>query len=169
MSVPQARSGEPGRDLMLEALKAMERGFDQQAGYKPFGAAVARDGVLIAAGLNTCIRDADPTAHAEVNAIRAAAKVLNTTDLSGCVLYASAQPCPMCRAAAFHAGITSIFYASTWSDYQDLFPDQACHEALSLEPDPAAQLSEAHHAETLKLWAHYRQSCRHSDDAGIQP
>lgn len=143
---------------MALALKAMSEGFDRHAGFKPFGAVVAKDGEVIAKGLNTCIRDRDPTAHAEVNAIRAAAQHLNTPDLSGCVLYASAQPCPMCRAAAFHAGIASIFYASTWADYQDLFPDQACHEALSQTPDPAAQLSTRHHAGTIRLWSQYRQS-----------
>lgn len=143
---------------MALAIQAMTQGFDRHAGFKPFGAVVAKDGVVIAKGLNTCIRDRDPTAHAEVNAIRAAALHLNTPDLSGCVLYASAQPCPMCRAAAFHAGMTTIFYASTWADYQDLFPDQACHEALSQTPDPAAQLSTQHHADTIKLWNQYRQN-----------
>ena len=142
--------------LMLEALKAMEQGFDQAAGFKPFGAVVAKDGVVIASGINTCELDHDPTAHAEVNAIRSAARQLERIDLSGCILYASAQPCPMCRAAAFHAGIQTIIYASLWSDYQDLFPDQACHDTVSQTPDPSLRLSAVHHAMTIKLWNDYR-------------
>ena len=148
-------------DPMVLALAAMEQGFDFKAGLKPFGAVVVKDGAVIASGVNTCARDRDPTAHAEINAIRAASKQLNGLDLSGCTLYASAQPCPMCRAAAFHAGITSIVYASGWSDYQDLFPDQACHEALSQSPDPGARLSIAHHAEAIRMWNQYRQLNRH--------
>lgn len=140
------------------ALETMKQGFDNEAGFKPFGAAVVKDGTVISRGINSCIRDNDPTAHAEVSAIRAAAKKLKTTDLNGCILYASAQPCPMCRAAAFHAGIETIYYASAWSDYQDLFPDQACHEALSQNPDPVAQLSVAHHAESQELWNAYRKT-----------
>ena len=142
---------------MSIALEAMKKGFDREAGFKPFGATVVKDGTVISSGINSCLRDNDPTAHAEVSAIRAAAKALKTTDLKGCTLYASAQPCPMCRAAAFHAGIETIYYASSWSDYQDLFPDQACHEALSRDPDPAAHLSTAHHAETQDLWSAYRK------------
>ena len=155
--------------LMDGALKAMEKGFDHTAGLKPFGAVVAKDDNVIATGINSCLRDRDPTAHAEINAIRAAAQQLKSTDLSGCVLYASAQPCPMCRAAAFHAGITSILYASTWADYQDLFPDQACQDALSLTPDPVAELSAPHHAATINLWKQYRLLSHPNQDEGLMP
>ena len=143
---------------MAIALEAMEQGFDGEAGFKPFGAAIVKDGTVISRAINTCVRDNDPTAHAEVSAIRDAAKKLKSPSLNGCILYASAQPCPMCRAAAFHAGIETIFYASAWADYQDLFPDQACHEALSQNPDPVAQLSTAHHAMTQQLWNAFRKT-----------
>lgn len=159
---PSAVDADP---LMLEALRAMEQGFDRAAGLKPFGAVVAKAGLLLAKGINTCQLDRDPTAHAEINAIRAAARQLNSSDLTGCILYASAQPCPMCRAAAYHAGIQAIIYASTWSDYKDLFPDQDCHEAVSRIPDPSSHLSTNHHVEATKLWQQYRiQAGNHSDE-----
>lgn len=146
--------------LMDQALDGMHQGFDHAAGLKPFGAVVARAGVVIARGVNTCVRDCDPTAHAEINAIRSAAQILGSHTLSGCTLVASAQPCPMCRAAAFHAGIDTIVYASTWTDYQDLFPDRACYEQIIAQPDQAAQLSMQHRAEALRLWDDYRQQER---------
>lgn len=148
-------------DLVYEALNGMRDGFDQAAGLRPFGAVLARNGVVIAKASNSCVRDADPTAHAEVNVIRMGARTLNSLDLSDCVLVASAQPCPMCRAAAFHAGIQTIFYASSWSDYRDLFPDHACFEAMATDPDPSSQLSGRHRQDALAIWQDYRQ--RHSE------
>jgi len=143
--------------LMEETLIGMHQGFDRGAGLKPFGAVVARDGVIIAKAINTCVRDCDPTAHAEMNAIRSAALKLGSHDLSGCTLYASAQPCPMCSAAAFHAGIERILYASTWTDYQDLFPDRACFDQIVTQPGPTAHLSRQHQTKALSLWHNYRQ------------
>ena len=153
--------------LMLEALKAMRQGFDHAAGFRPFGAVVAKDGVVIGKGINTCVLQCDPTAHAEVNAIRKAALQLVSTDLSGCILYASAQPCPMCRAAAFHAGTETVIYASMWSDYQDLFPDQACYNTVTLNPDPSLRLSKIHRRDTIKLWNDYRDqgANNHKEDS----
>lgn len=135
----------------------MREGFDDAAGLRPFGAVVARAGVVIAKATNTCKRDSDPTAHAEINAIRMAARSRNSQDLSDCVLVASAQPCPMCRAAAFHAGIKTIVYASCWSDYHDLFADQACFEEIYAEPDLNSRLSMRHRSQALSLWKDYRQ------------
>jgi tRNA(Arg) A34 adenosine deaminase TadA len=143
--------------LVREALDGMREGFDQAAGLRPFGAVLAKDGVVIAKASNSCVRDTDPTAHAEVNVIRMGARTLNRLDLSDCVLVASAQPCPMCRAAAFHAGIQTIVYVSSWSDYRDLFPDHACFEAMATDPDPSSRLSPLHRPEALAVWQAYRQ------------
>jgi guanine deaminase len=150
---------EPLRDdaLFSEVLDGMRQGFNQAAGLRPFGAVVARDGVVIAKASNSCVRDRDPTAHAEINAIRMAAQTLNSLDLSDCVLVASAQPCPMCRAAAFHAGIHSIVYASCWSDYRDLFPDHACFEEMTTQPDPRSQMSSHHRHQAIQIWEDYRK------------
>ena len=78
----------------------------------PFGAVIVKDGEIVAAQSNKVTVDIDPTAHAEVNAIREACKVLGTFDLSGCVLYSSCEPCPMCLSAAYWAHIDKIYYAA---------------------------------------------------------
>ena len=81
-----------------------------------FGAVILKDGEVVASSHNTVIESKDPTAHAEVNAIRKACRVLNTHDLSGCVLYTSAEPCPMCLSAIIWANIKKVYYANTRSD-----------------------------------------------------
>lgn len=155
--------------LFNEALGAMRQGFNRDAGLRPFGAVVARAGEVIAKASNTCDRDRDPTAHAEINAIRMAARTLGSIDLSDCVLVASAQPCPMCRAAAFHSGIRSIVYASCWSDYRDLFPDHDCFQEISAQPDLRAQVSMRHRAEAISLWHDYRQQRLDQPTAPVTP
>jgi len=82
------------------------------AGGRPFGAIVARDGEEIAAGVNRALRDGDPTAHAELLAIREAARRLGSISLDGATVYASGEPCPMCRAAAEHAGASRLVFAA---------------------------------------------------------
>ncbi|MGD0522597.1 MAG: nucleoside deaminase [Terracidiphilus sp.] len=79
----------------------------------PFAALVVRDGMIVGEGINTVTATLDPTAHGEVNAIRAAAKTLGTFTLTGCRLYSSCQPCPMCLAAAYWARIDQIFYGAS--------------------------------------------------------
>ncbi|WP_437919724.1 nucleoside deaminase [Sphingobacterium sp. LRF_L2] len=84
----------------------------------PFGCVIVKDGELISAEANTVNRDCDPTAHAEMNAIRKAAKKIASKDLSGCVLYTSSEPCPMCLSAIYWSNIKSVFYGNTRSDAQ---------------------------------------------------
>ena len=79
----------------------------------PFGALVARDGRIIAEGWNRVVVDHDPTAHAEILAIRAACRELGHFHLEGCTLYASSEPCPMCLAAAYWARVDRIVFANT--------------------------------------------------------
>jgi guanine deaminase len=82
----------------------------------PFAALVVRDGEVIAAGCNQVTRSNDPTAHAEIVAIREACRVLGTFQLSGCELYTSCEPCPMCLGAIFWARPEKVFFAATQSD-----------------------------------------------------
>ena len=82
----------------------------------PFGAVVVRDGRIVGEGANSVTSTNDPTAHGEVNAIRAACKALDTFTLSGCDLYTSCEPCPMCLAAAYWARIDSIYYGCCAAD-----------------------------------------------------
>jgi tRNA(Arg) A34 adenosine deaminase TadA len=97
----------------------------------PFGAVIVKNGEIIARGHNTVIETKDPTAHAEVNTIRAAAKALSTHDLTGCTLYVNAEPCPMCLSAIIWANIKEVYYANTKKDAADIgFRDDAIYEYI---------------------------------------
>jgi len=102
----------------------------------PFGAVVVRDGKIIATGTNLVTSTNDPTAHAEVVAIRAACKALGDFRLSGCVVYASCEPCPMCLAAIYWARCDAIFYGNSASDASDAgFDDALLYEEISRSLD----------------------------------
>jgi tRNA(Arg) A34 adenosine deaminase TadA len=81
-------------------------------GQLPFGAIVVRDGEVLGRGVNTTLRDHDPSAHAEVEAVRDACRTHGVLDLTGAVIYTSCEPCPMCNSTAVLAGITSLVYAA---------------------------------------------------------
>jgi guanine deaminase len=82
----------------------------------PFAAVIVRDGKIVGEGVNTVTASNDPTAHGEVNAIRAACKTLGAFTLAGCELYTSCEPCPMCLAASYWARIDAIYYGSSAAD-----------------------------------------------------
>ncbi len=97
----------------------------------PFGAAIVKDGKVIASAHNTVHESCDATAHAEINAIRKASKALNTADLSGCVLYVNAEPCPMCLSAIIWSNIHDIYYMNTRKDAADIgFRDDMIYEYM---------------------------------------
>lgn len=98
--------------LMRAALASAAEGVRLGHG-GPFGASVSRNGNLVAAAHNTVIRDRDPTAHAEVNAIREACRILRTHDLSSCVMYATVEPCPMCVGAIAWSRIPRIVFGAS--------------------------------------------------------
>lgn len=104
----QQKSDDTGYLLQAVAL-ATE---NVAAGRAPFGAVVVRDGELVATGVNTVGPDPDPTAHAEVAAVRAAADRLGTADLTGATVYSSCEPCAMCQAVCAVAGVSRIVYAA---------------------------------------------------------
>ncbi len=87
-----------------------------EKGGRPFGAVIVKDGKVIASGVNQILTTNDPTAHAELLAIRAASQVLGSANLEGCSLYASGYPCPMCMAAMRLAGIKAVHYAYSNED-----------------------------------------------------
>ena len=82
----------------------------------PFGAVIVRDGKIVGEGANSVTASNDPTAHGEVNAIRAAAKALGTFALTGCELYTSCEPCPMCLAASHWARLDAVYYGASAAD-----------------------------------------------------
>ena len=97
----------------------------------PFGAAIVKDGKLITVNSNSVLKDNDPTAHAEVNAIRAASKLLETYDLSECELYATSEPCPMCMAAIIWANIQIIHISALCEDAEKVgFRDKFIYDYL---------------------------------------
>ena len=97
----------------------------------PFGAVIVKDGKIIAVSSNTVLRDFDATAHAEVNAIREAGKVLGTYDLSGCILYATGYPCPMCLSAIIWANIREVYYGASLKEAEKIgFRDDAIYQFI---------------------------------------
>lgn len=105
---------EQDRNFMREAIRLADDSVEHGGG--PFGAVIVKDGKIVAATSNSVTLDFDPTAHAEVNAIRTACRQLNTFDLSGCTIYSSCEPCPMCLGAIYWAKIDRIFYGNSRKD-----------------------------------------------------
>ncbi|MBQ6612743.1 MAG: nucleoside deaminase [Alistipes sp.] len=106
------------------------------SGGGPFGAIIVRDGELIAEGANRVVPNNDPTAHAEVVAIRNACQKLQTFNLEGCTVYTSCEPCPMCLSALYWAGIERICYANTKRDAAAIeFDDSFIYDQLRLDYD----------------------------------
>lgn len=103
------------KEFMQAAIQEAESNLITNDG-GPFGAVIVKDGVVIAKGHNEVLKNNDPTCHAEIQAIRVACKVLNTFDLSGCELYTSCYPCPMCLSAIIWANIKTVYYGNTAED-----------------------------------------------------
>jgi len=105
------------------------------SGGGPFGAVVVRDGEIISRSGNRVVLEADPTAHAEILAIRHAATKLGTHNLAGCVLFTSCEPCPMCLGAIYWAGIERVVFAASRNDASVAgFNDQFIYDEIALDP-----------------------------------
>lgn len=133
--------------LMQVAVAEAESNLKTNAG-GPFGAIILKDGQIIARAHNEVLLHNDPTCHAEIQAIRAACKNLGTFDLSGCELYTSCYPCPMCLAAIIWANIKKVYYGNTAADAADIgfrddfiydFIKGGCRDKLVLELQPCAR------------------------------
>ncbi|MDB5143313.1 MAG: nucleoside deaminase [Mucilaginibacter sp.] len=101
--------------FMRMAIELSEYNVKQAAG-GPFGAVIVKDGMVVARSANKVIQQNDPTAHAEISAIRLACQELGTHTLEGCIIYTSCEPCPMCLGAIYWASIDMIYYANTKAD-----------------------------------------------------
>lgn len=120
-------------ELMREAIRLSVDNVRNGGG--PFGAVIARDGKIVATGVNRVTPDCDPTAHAEVSAIRAACKELGTFDLSGCEIYSSCEPCPMCLGAIYWAHLDKLYFGNNKHDAAEIgFDDAFIYEELDLKP-----------------------------------
>ena len=117
------------KHFMREAIRLADESVLRGGG--PFGAVIVKDGEIIAGSSNSVTIDQEPTAHAEVNTIREACRKLGTFDLTGCTIYTSCEPCPMCLGAIYWARISRIFYGNTRKDARDIdFADDFIYEEL---------------------------------------
>jgi len=107
-----------------------------QNGGGPFGAIIVKDGKIVATGVNRVTANTDPTAHAEVNAIRKASKKLGTYDLSGCEIYTSCEPCPMCLGAVYWAHLDKMYFGNSKTDAKNIgFDDSFIYDEMELKPE----------------------------------
>src|SRR5512146_774660 len=121
----------------------------------PFGAVIVCDGKIVGEGANSVTATNDPTAHGEVNAIRAAAQALGTFNLSGCELYTSCEPCPMCLAAAYWARISAIYYGADAADAAKAGFDDAFLYG-EMRKDPAARAIPSKQMLDDEAWASFK-------------
>lgn len=107
-----------------------------EAGEEPFAAIVVKDGVIVAEGVNQMVKLCDPTAHAELQAIRQACEALGTLTLEGCELYTNCEPCPMCMGAIYWARPDAVYYACTIQEAATFgFDDEYLYKELALPAD----------------------------------
>lgn len=143
-------------EFMAEAIRlSIENVTSGKGG--PFGAVIVKDGKIIARGANEVTSSADPTAHAEVVAIRNACKALGTFQLDGCDIYTSCEPCPMCLGAIYWARPERMFFANTKKDAADIeFDDQFIYEEIALPYQerklPTTQMMHEEALEAFRVW-----------------
>lgn len=143
------------KTIMDDVVKLSIENVEEGGG--PFSAAIVKDGKIIATGVNRVTASHDPTAHAEVMAIRNACRKLNTYDLSDCVIYSSCEPCPMCLGAIYWARIPELFYCNTKQDAKDInFDDSFIYDELAKKPEERSlemvRIDNTQAIEAFRLW-----------------
>lgn len=135
-----------------EARKTMNEGFGG-----PFGAVIVdSNNNVIAVASNTVLKDNDPTAHAEINAIKKACKKLNTHDLTGYKIYATGYPCPMCLSAIIWSNIKEVYYGTDLNDAEKIgFRDQKIYDFINKKDLTLLDIEQIKHDECLKLFLEY--------------
>ncbi|SDA93823.1 tRNA(Arg) A34 adenosine deaminase TadA [Algoriphagus alkaliphilus] len=119
---------------MLQAIDLAKKGMLAGNG-GPFGCIIVKDGIIVGQGSNMVLKTKDPTAHAEVVAIRDACKTLDNFQLEGCEVYTSCEPCPMCLGAIFWARPAKVFYACTKNDAAEAgFDDDFIYQEIEVKP-----------------------------------
>lgn len=142
-------------ELMRKAIELSIESVRNGGG--PFGAIIARKGEIIAEGSNGVTIYNDPTAHAEVTAIRKACEKLGTFDLTGCEIYTSCEPCPMCLGAIYWAHLDKIYYANNRKDAADIgFDDDFIYQEIEVKPQyrkkPSEILMREEGLEAFRIW-----------------
>lgn len=151
---------EQHKQFMLEAIALSSQGMENNEG-GPFGCVIVKNNVIIARGNNQVVSTNDPTAHAEINAIRNACRHLGAFQLDGCQLYASCEPCPMCLGAIYWARPERVFYACTRADAARIgFDDQFIYEEIMSDRQhrkiPMEQLLRLEALEVFSIWSEKR-------------
>jgi len=146
------------RKFLRKAIEIAAMGIKKGGG--PFGAVISKEGKIIAGSNNKVILNTDPTAHAEILAIRQAARLLKTHDLNGCVLYSSCEPCPMCLGAVYWAGIKRVVFASDRKEAAATgFDDDLIYQEISLDPSERIiafqHIDEPEAKEVFRIWEEY--------------
>lgn len=144
----------------MRAAIALSRSFERDRGYTPFGAVVVLDGEVAGEGISAVVRDVDPTAHAEILAIRHACTKVGSHLLPGAALYSSGYPCPLCLMACYWAQVTEVYYAAELVDSQRVgFEDRDFYRELTLPPHersirvaPVGEPLRAEAAQVLREW-----------------
>ena len=132
-------------ELAEESIRKHEGG--------PFGACIVKNGEVVGRGRNMVLKNNDPTAHAEVMAIRDACSNLGSYDLTGCVLYTSCYPCPMCLSAAIWANVKEVYYGNTKEDAAAIgFRDDYIYDFIKGSGDDAIDLKPLDRDETIKTF-----------------
>jgi guanine deaminase len=124
-----------------------------------FGAVIVKDGSIVSEGMNRVVASHDPTWHAEMEAIRMACITLQTFKLTGCTLYTSAEPCPMCLATSYWAGLEKIYYSASVEDALTYgnFDDSFIYEELALPKEKRKlQLHQSMRDEAIEVWKKYQ-------------
>jgi guanine deaminase len=157
---PSSQSGPAGSDAYLARAIALSRESMESGSGGPFGAVIVRAGRILAEGTNRVTATNDPTAHAEIVAIRDAARALGDFRLTGCDLYASCEPCPMCLAAAHWARVDRIVFAASREDaaragFDDAFLYQELAEPLAARSIPTIRIPSPEAAAVLKAWTDF--------------
>jgi len=147
---------QPEAKYMERAIELAETSVKNGGG--PFGAVIVKDGEVIAEGSNSVTLLNDPTAHAEVSVIRKACTELNTFDLSGCEIYSSCEPCPMCLSAIYWARIDRIYYGCDKDDAKEIgFDDSFIYEQIELKPQlrsiPSRQFLQKEALSAFRMWS----------------
>jgi guanine deaminase len=136
--------------FMHQAIKEAFKGVQQNHG-GPFGAVIVKDGKILSKAHNQVLKTNDPTAHAEINAIKKASKKLGTFDLSGCEIYTTCMPCPMCMGAIKWANIKTIYYGASSKDADAIgFRDLEFYEKDNLK---IINIDRTESLEPFKVWS----------------
>jgi guanine deaminase len=124
----------------------------------PFGAVIVKDGKVVARGHNKVIQTNDPTAHAEIVAIRRASAKIGSFDLSGCEIYSTCEPCPMCLAAIYWARIPKVYYGCTRRDAEKIgFRDKRLYGLIKKRRSSALEKTQTSRQECLRPFREWEQ------------